>query len=62
MLSSFSITFALLGQSGAKLAVGWVVVLIGISLGMLALCFPAKRKSPTGEDDEVEDPKKKKKK
>jgi hypothetical protein len=50
--------FSLIAQaSAAKTAVGLVVVLIGVSLGILAVVFPSARKSPTGEE---EDPKKKK--
>lgn len=44
-----------------KQAIGWAVVLIGLLLGATAVCFPHKRKSPTGEEEAAEAEKKKKK-
>jgi hypothetical protein len=60
MSLSFIALCLLAEASAGKVAVGWIVALIGISLGILAVCFPSPRKSPTGEDEE--DPKAKKKK
>jgi hypothetical protein len=61
-MSCFAITaVSLLAEASAgKVAVGWIVAFIGIALGILAVCFPSKRLSPTGEEEE--DPKAKKKK
>ena len=58
MLTSFAFSLILLADA-VKVAIGWVVVLIGLTLGIAAVCYPGNRKSPTGEE---EDPKKKKKK
>ena len=59
MLNLFLQLDFLLFADATKIAIGWVVVLIGLTLGILAVVFPGKRKSPSGEE---EDPKKKKKK
>lgn len=57
--SLFPFDAFLLADAG-KTAIGWVVVLIGLALGIVAVVFPGKRKSPSGEEDEPAKKKKKK--
>ena len=53
------INFVLLADAG-KSAIGWSLALIGLALGITAVVFPGKRKSPTGEDEDLKKKKKKK--
>jgi hypothetical protein len=44
--SSISAQIVLAQTGGTKTAIGWVIVLLCIGLGLLVVCRPSSRKSP----------------